>query len=89
MNKFRFSTYIGMLGIFIGLCAFSFNYHMTTLSFPGYTLFMAPAIFSLSFFSEETAFSPKMILFISGQFLGYFCLAYIFSTISIAVKNKS
>jgi len=65
------------LGIVIGLCAFLFNYYMIPLSFPGYRVWVAPAMFILSFFSEETDFVPKMILFLSGQFLGYFLMGCI------------
>jgi len=88
MTHFRFAFFIGFFGVTLGLCAFLFNYYIISLSFPGYTFFVAPAIFMLSFFTEETAFTPKMILFMSGQFLGYFTLAYVFSII-FGLANKS
>ncbi|MFT5294274.1 MAG: hypothetical protein ACI9YH_000280 [Colwellia sp.] len=88
MTHFKFASSIGVFGVIVGLCAFLFNYHIISLSFPGYRLFVAPAIFLLSFFSEETDFIPKMILFISGQFLGYFTLAYFFRVISGVAKKS-
>jgi len=88
MTHFRFALFIGFFGVILGICAFLFNYHFISLSFPGYTFFVSPAIFMLSFFTEETAFTPKMILFISGQFLGYFILAYVFSVV-FTLANKS
>jgi len=49
---------------------------MVPVSLPGYEIVVSPAMFVLSFFSEETDFVPKMILFLSGQFIGYFSLSY-------------
>jgi hypothetical protein len=89
MTQFRFAYFFGVFGVIVGLCAFLFNYHIISLSFPGYRFFASPAIFALSFFSEETAFTPKMILFISGQFLGYFGIGYIFRLIDVSVRNNN
>ena len=89
MTQFRIAYFFGVFGVIVGLSAFLFNYHIISLSFPGYNFFVSPAIFTLSFFSEETAFIPKMILFISGQFLGYFSIAYIFSLIYVSLRNKN
>ena len=89
MTNFRFASFIGFFGVILGLCAFLFNYHIISLSFPGYRYFVTPAIFFLSFFSEETAFIPKMILFITGQFAGYFCIAYVFRLILALIINQN
>jgi hypothetical protein len=59
-------------GVVIGIIAFGYNYLLVPASMPGYELFTAPARFALSFFSEETAFWPKMTIFLTGQYLGYF-----------------
>lgn len=75
--NFRQSAKFGAVGIVIGLCSFVFNYNMVPMTLPGYGLLAAPAMFMLSFFSEETDFVRKMILFLSGQFLGYFLIACI------------
>ncbi len=75
----------------IGLCAFLFNYYMVPISLPGYKVLVSPAIFTLRFFSEETYFAPKMILFLSGQFVGYFllgCIVQLIKQITLR-KNKS
>lgn len=75
----------------IGLCAFLFNYYMVPISLPGYKVLVSPAIFILRFFSEETYFAPKMILFLSGQFVGYFlmgCIVQMIKKVSLR-KNKS
>lgn len=72
MINFKLSSIWGFVGITIGLCAFLFNYYMVPVSLPGYRVLVSPAIFTLSFFSEETYFAPKMVLFMLGQFVGYF-----------------
>ncbi|MGB1200556.1 MAG: hypothetical protein ACPG5R_03255, partial [Cognaticolwellia aestuarii] len=74
---YKFSFKWGVIGVCIGIAAFLFNYHMTPSSLPGYSILVAPAMLLLSFFSEETDFIPKMILFLSGQFIGYFVVAYV------------
>ena len=80
-SDYRFSTIWGLAGMLIGLCAFWFNYNMVPISLPGYEVLAAPAMFALSFFSKETDFMPKMVIFFYGQFIGYFCFAYIFRKI--------
>jgi len=50
---------------------------MVPVSLPGYKVVVAPAMLILLFFSEETDFALKMILFLSGQFLGYFLIGCI------------
>ena len=75
MLNYKLSTIWGLIGVAVGLCGFLFNYTMVPVSLPGYELLVAPAIFTLSFFSEETYFAPKMILFLLGQFIGYFSCA--------------
>lgn len=77
MFNYKRATIWGFVGIVIGICAFLFNYNMVPVSLLSYALFTAPAMFMLSFFSEETYFIPKMILFLTGQFIGYFTLAII------------
>lgn len=66
--------YWSLSGVFIGLLAFSLQYFFIEFTFPAYSVLVAPAIFALSFFSEETAFVPKMIIFLTGQYLGYLIL---------------
>lgn len=65
-----------MFGVFIGLLCYLIQFNFNQISIPGFKLFNAPAIFALSFFSEETNFVPKMIIISFGQFTGYFCLAF-------------
>jgi len=79
--NYKYSSIFGAVGIVIGLCSFIFNYFMVPVSLPGYSVLAAPAMFILSFFSEETDFVPKMILFLSGQFLGYFLIGCIIQII--------
>jgi len=87
--NYKLSSKVGFIGIVIGLCAFLFNYYIVTVSLPGYAILVAPAMFMLSFFSEETYFAPKMILFLSGQFIGYFLMACLFQLIKNKTKNNS
>jgi hypothetical protein len=85
--NYKFSSIFGAIGVVIGLCSFLFNYFMVPVSLPGYRILAAPAMFILSFFSEETDFAPKMILFLSGQFLGYFligCIVQIIKRLGLA-----
>ena len=77
MLNYKYSSIFGAVGVAIGLCCFLFNYYMVPVLLPGYKVVAAPAMFVLSFFSEETDFAPKMILFLSGQFLGYFLIGCI------------
>ena len=77
-SDYRFSTIWGVAGMLIGLCAFLFNYNMVPICLPGYEVLAAPAMFALSFFSKETDFTPKLVIFFYGQFVGYFCFAYLF-----------
>ena len=79
--NYKISSIWGLIGVVIGLCSFLFNYYMVPLSLPGYEIFVAPAMFVLSFFSEETYFVPKMILFLFGQFIGYFLIVCAFQLI--------
>jgi len=79
--NYKLSSIWGFIGVVIGICSFLFNYYMVPVSLPGYKVFVAPAMFTLSFFSEETYFIPKMILFLFGQFIGYFLIACIVQTI--------
>ena len=81
LSDYKFSCVWGFVGIVVGLLAFGFNYLMVPASLPGYEILAAPAMLALSFFSEETYFTPKMIIFLVGQFIGYFCLAYLYRKI--------
>jgi len=83
--NYKLSSLWGFIGVVIGIAAFSFNYYLGPLSLPGYKILVAPAMFILSFFSEETYFTPKMILFLFGQFIGYFLIACVFQII----RNKT
>lgn len=91
MINFKLCSIWGFIGITIGLCAFLFNYYMVPVSLPGYSVLVSPAIFTLSFFSEETYFAPKMVLFMSGQFVGYFCIGGLVQLIKklSVLKNQS
>lgn len=81
-SDIKYSAVFGFLGIIIGILAFTFNYHMVTTSLPGYEIIVSPAMLALSFFSEETPFRPKMIIFLTGQFIGYFTVAYLYRKIA-------
>ena len=85
MSDYKKSSLWGMVGIVIGICAFIFNYTMVPVSLPGYEYLAAPAMYALSFFSEETNFVPKMIIFLSGQYVGYSCFVYLV----IKLKNTT
>jgi hypothetical protein len=72
MSDLKYSALWAFTGVVIALVAFIFNYTMTPVSLPGYDFIAAPAMFALSFFSEETAFWPKLTIFLSGQYLAFF-----------------
>ncbi len=76
-----------LLGVVIGIIAFGYNYTFVPASMPGYELLTVPARFALSFFSEETAFWPKMMIFLSGQYLGYFLVIFIGRKLLILAKS--
>jgi hypothetical protein len=70
----KFAFLWAFSGVAIGLMAFIFNYTMAPISLPGYELLAWPAMLGLQFFSEETAFWPKLLIFITSQYLLYFCV---------------
>jgi len=84
-QNYKQYTVVGFIGMLIGSGLFTFNYHMVPTSFPGYEILAAPAMFLLSFFSEETAFIPKIVLFLSGQFIGYFVLAFSYNYLRLLI----
>lgn len=88
MPKIKPSLLTAVAGVVIGLIAFIVNYNFIESTFPGYHVITLPARFALSFFSEETAFLPKMVIFILGQFVGYFTLGNILNRIFLAMKRK-
>ncbi|WP_448566897.1 hypothetical protein [Thalassotalea ganghwensis] len=84
----RRATVAGVIGVCIAIIAFTYNYHYHHSNFIGYQVIVAPAILMLSFFTEEINFVPKMVLFLTGQFLGYFIVAYTIMKIGLRL-NKS
>ena len=88
MPKIKASLLTAIAGVAIGLIAFIVNYNFIEFTFPGYQVITLPARFALSFFSEETAFWPKMVIFILGQFVGYLILGSLLSRVFFAVKSK-
>ncbi|SEL88593.1 hypothetical protein SAMN05216262_12916 [Colwellia chukchiensis] len=72
--NYRLAQGAGVIGVLLGLLAFGYHYTFIDSTLPGYRLITAPAIFALSFFSPETAFWPKMLIFLSAQYLGYFLM---------------
>ena len=88
MPKIKASLLTAIAGVAIGLIAFIVNYNFIEFTFPGYQVITVPARFALSFFSEETAFWPKMVIFILGQFVGYLILGSLLSRVFFAVKSK-
>lgn len=88
MPKIKASLLTAIAGVAIGLIAFIVNYNFIEFTFPGYQVITVPARFALSFFSEETAFWPKMVIFILGKFVGYLILGSLLSRVFFAVKSK-
>lgn len=74
-------------GVIIGVFAFWFNYTFVPVSLPGYEILAGPAMIALSLISEETPFWPKMAMFLTGQYLGYFFV--IFAIRQIVFGKKS
>ncbi|MBA6391569.1 hypothetical protein H4J38_12410 [Colwellia sp. BRX10-3] len=88
MSDFKYSFLWALSGVVLGIIAFGYNYTLVPASLPGYELLTAPARFTLSFFSEETAFWPKMTLFLVGQYIGYFLVIVVFRKLLSLFKNK-
>lgn len=86
--KIKSSLLVAIVGVVIGLVAFIVNYNFIEFTFPGYQVITVPARFALSFFSEETAFWPKMVIFLLGQFVGYFILGDILNRVLLVIKSK-
>ncbi len=83
----KISMFSAIIGVVIGIIAFTVNYNFIEFTFPGYQIFTVPARFALSFFSEETAFWPKMIIFLLGQFAGYFIFGYLLKVTISLIKQ--
>ncbi|MCO4799886.1 MAG: hypothetical protein KC484_11745 [Colwelliaceae bacterium] len=76
-SDWKFAGLWAFIGVAIALFAFIFNYTMVPVSLPGYKFLVGPAMFALQFFSEETAFWPKLVIFMSGQYFAYFLIIFI------------
>lgn len=87
-NDLNFSLKWAFSGVAIGLVAFIYNYTMAPISLAGYELLAWPAMFGLQFFSEETAFWPKFVIFNTSQYLIYFCLIFTFRKLFRFFLNK-
>jgi len=77
LSQIQRSTVSGFIGMLIGGLCFTIHFYYSDVTIPFYSILCAPAIFALSFFSEETPFVPKMILFQMGQFFGYFLMYFV------------
>ena len=71
MSDLKFSLQWALVGLFLALFAFVFNYNMHPINIPAYELLAGPAMIALMPFSEETPFWPKLAIFLSGQYLFY------------------
>ena len=90
MSDLKFAALWALAGVVIGLFAFTYNYTMVPISLPGYDFFAGPAMLALSFFSEETSFEGKLIIFLFGQYLGYFLAILVVRKIIMSLKlNKN
>ena len=87
MVDVKFAIKWGFFGLLLAAFAFVFNNTFAPTSLPGYEILAAPAMFAVSFFSEETPFWPKLIIFLAGQFLVYFCLSLIYKKVSKLVRK--
>jgi hypothetical protein len=76
MSDLKYALLWAITGVVIGLFAFAFNYTLAPVSLPGYEIFAGPAMLALSFFSEETNFWHKMLIFILGQYVVYFLFIF-------------
>lgn len=85
--EFKSSLLWALLGVVIGIIAFGYNYTFAPASMPGYEFFTVPARLALSFFSEETSFWPKMIIFLNAQYLGFFVVIFTEKTVLTRAKS--
>ena len=75
MSDIRFAGLWSLLGLAVGLFAFSMSYWYGSGPFPGYKVLVGPGILTLRMFSEEIDFWPKLSLMMAGQYIIYFvCL---------------
>ena len=88
LADFKFTSLWALSGVVIGIIAFGYNYTFIATSLPGYAIVTAPARFALSFFSEETAFWPKMAIFLVGQYIGYFLVIVSVKKLFSVFKGK-
>lgn len=76
MLDIKFALRYGWIGVVIALIAFTYNYTMVPHALPGYSILVAPAMLALQLISEETAFWPKITVFLMGQYA--FCVILLF-----------
>ncbi len=87
-TRVKFSAKWAWTGVVLGLLAFIYNYTMVPMSLPGYEIIAAPAMFALSFFSEETPFWPKLSIFLLGQYIVYFIIIFVSNVIIHSFGRK-
>ncbi|WP_286232643.1 hypothetical protein [Thalassotalea sediminis] len=68
---YQFATLFGLFGLVLAVLAHTIHFYFADITMPGYSVFMAPGMLLLSFFTEELSYKVKMILLLSGQFIGY------------------
>jgi hypothetical protein len=78
LSDYQFATTFGALGLVLGLIIHLIHFHWLSMTVPGYELWTAPGKMLLRFFSEETPYRPKLIIFLIGQFIGYFFVFYVY-----------
>ncbi|OKY25732.1 MULTISPECIES: hypothetical protein [Thalassotalea] len=71
LSHYQLATIIGIFGIIIALLFHLIHFYFVDLSLFGYRVLLAPGMFVLSLFTEELSYKIKMLLMLSGQFMGY------------------
>lgn len=77
LSPVKQSTLVGVLAVLYGLVAHFYNFNFAPSLLIGYEFLALPGMFLLTFFSEETPLKPKLLLFLLGQFNGYFLFFFI------------
>ncbi|MDO6427288.1 hypothetical protein Q4489_09705 [Thalassotalea sp. 1_MG-2023] len=71
LSHYQLTTIIGIFGIAIALVFHLLHFYFADLYLFGYQVLLAPRMFALNLFTEELSYKIKMLLLLSGQFIGY------------------
>ena len=78
MSDLKFSSLLAIAIVALTILVFALNYNGYTGAFSVYRILAWPGIATIRIFSEELVFFPKFVILLTGQFLAYFFVVFLF-----------